>query len=258
MAFIPLYCTDSLIDSDASYLQSALRTPAPFAVSQNDLDLGLNTAIPTTQPQNTAIQVIDLFASAAINITGILAPVPETARAIFLRVLPNSSTITLVDASASSAAANRMEATSGANVALAAGQWTLLLYDIVTNVWVIAEKVETAGFKIELPASVTEGVTIALGGAFYSAHNTGNYDAAGTKTANAVDAYYAYGVVSPTVNYASSTALERKSQPLESGRDEIIQTRRGNPFMSWVSSNTTGGPTIRFRINEQGQGMNKH
>jgi len=95
-----------------------------------------------------------------------------------------------------------------------------------------------------------------LDGAFWSVHNTGNYDNGGTKTANAVDVFYRYGATVPTATYASSSAAERASQPIESGRDEVIQVTRHNPSVYFLCSNSTS-VTCRFRKNEQGQGMNR-
>lgn len=252
MAFVPLYCVNDLIDSIASFLQSSTIQPEVFSASQNDLDLGLNLAIPSTQPQRTTIKTVELRASTAINFTGLLAPVPETNRAIFLKnVSPNA--ITLVNASGSSAAANRFNATTGGDVVLAENQWALLLYDVVDNSWVIAQKVAADCFKLMLPSNASLGYIVALNGAYWRLNNTGFYDNAGTKTANAIDVYYRHGTVIPTVvaGYNSNSDALKESIPLPPSTsafcsEDLLQVNRNNPFIYFVSGNTTP-LTIKFK-----------
>lgn len=68
--------------------------------------------------------------------------------------------------------------------------------------------------------------------------------------------FYRYGSTVPTATYASSTAAEIASQPIESGRDEVIQATRTNPCVYFLCSNATS-VTCRFRKNEQGAGLNR-
>jgi hypothetical protein len=251
MAFIPVFHVASALDAHRAKDGTTAQLTA-ISASQNNYDLGLATVV---GPNNATSRVFELFATTAVNITGIVAPTSNDGKPYFLRVKDGSATITLVNASASSASANRFNATSGANVALAANGYAVLLYDSGVSQWTIGLSVPQNAFKLEVPGA-SEGAIVLFDGAFWSVHNTGYYDAAGTKTANAVDVFYRYGSTVPTATYASSTAAEIASQPIESGRDEVIQATRTNPCVYFLCSNATS-VTCRFRKNEQGAGLNR-
>lgn len=97
-------------------------SPPSFAVAQNDYaPTGINSA-----------NVIRLAATLASNITGILAPSPVRSKLITL-VNTSAVTLTLVNNSASSLAANRFQI--GANVAITTGKSQQLWYDVTTAAW---------------------------------------------------------------------------------------------------------------------------
>lgn len=252
MAFIPLYYVSSSLDAwSGKYPYKVKKTI--LTANTDNYDLEVDTALDRNQ---TFPRVFEISSSAAFNLTGVVAPATARQGVPYFLVNTGAFTITLINA-ATSTAANQFNVTLSGNYSLTAGSYVMIMYETVSAKWTVGLPVSQNAFTMELPASATEGVLIAYDNAFWSAHNTGFYDAAGTKTANAVDVFYRYGNVAPVLLYASSTAAERESIPLEPGRDEIIQVPRSYPIIYWLSTNTVGGPTIRFRKNEQGYGLNK-
>lgn len=250
MAFIPVYYVSTFPQS-WKLAPNQIRRMDSLATSQNNYDLSIES---TTNGRNgETCTIFELISSAAINITGIVAPTAGTGTTILL-YNAGASTITLKNASGSSSTANQMNVTAAADYSLTAGAWAVLHYDAVSK-WTVGTEVPSTVFKIEVPGA-SEGVITFFDCAWWSAHNTGYYDAAGTKTANAVDVYYRHGSTVPTQNYASSTAAEQASIPLASGLDELIQIKRNNPKLYWIATQSNG-VTVRYRKNEQGGGLNR-
>jgi len=78
--------------------------------------------------------------------------------------------------------------------------------------------------KLEISAGTPK--TVLLGPHRYEIFNTGNYDNAGSKTANAVDLFMALSSVTLAKTYAGSTADERGSIPIPSGGSKTVRGGR--------------------------------
>lgn len=251
MAFIPAFYTDTVLSAHVGSFGTARRM-AVLSASTDNYDLSLATT--SDLPNAETARVFEISASTAVNITGIVAPTANDGKPYFLKNI-GTSTITLVGGSGSSSSANRFNVTPSGNYTLAAGGYAVLIYDAGVTQWVVGFQVSGNAFKLEIPGA-TEGAIVMLDNAWWSVHNTGFYDAATVKTANAVDVYYRLGVTVPTQTYAGATAAECASIPLEAGRDELVQIPRGNPSIYFIAS-VAPHVTLRFRKNEQGGGLNK-
>lgn len=109
--------TVPVTEIDAEIAFSGIIEPAALAADANDWSpTGIGTA-----------SVIRASASAAVTVTGLLAPAADGA-IIFLQNVGTTYSITLANASASSAAANRFAI--GRNIALRPGQGIVLMYDL--------------------------------------------------------------------------------------------------------------------------------
>lgn len=103
---------------------SAILTPAQLTGSVNDYaPTGLNRAT-----------WVRLDASTPLNITGLKNTTAGKPRWLFLSNI-SANTITLVNASASSAAANRFALPGAANLAITRNMGVILIYDISSAVW---------------------------------------------------------------------------------------------------------------------------
>lgn len=250
MAFIPVYYTDTLLQAYTDNFGAVTRL-APLSASADNYDLTLATL---SAQNGETVRVFEISSTAAVNITGFVAPTVNTGKPYFVKNI-GTQTITLVSASGSSISANRLNATPSGNYSLIAGGYAVIIYDAGVSQWVVGFQVSGNGFKIKVPGA-TEGAIVMLDLAWWSVHNTGYFDSTGTKTANAVDVYYRPGNTVPTQTYAGGTAAECASQPIEATRDELIQTNRNNPSIYFISSQANG-VCCRFRKNEQGYGLNK-
>lgn len=248
MAFIPVYYPTSFLASYALAQDYGVKQLGELATSQNNYDIGVDA----TQINGQVYGTFRINCTSASNITGIVAPT-NTSKIIILQNV-GTATATLKNASGSSSAANRMNATSGADVSLTAGSSVILIYDSAATAWTIGTEIASNSFKLAIPGN-TEGLITLLPPWFYSAKNTG-LDTSGS-TVSGVVIYYRYGVTAPTASYAANTAATRESVPITASVDEIIQTKRSNPGIYWLCSSSTA-TVLEVRINEQGRGMSRH
>lgn len=217
-----------------------------LAASQNNYDLGLSDGA----------VVYDIRASAAINITGIVAPNPAAFQCIALRNV-GENTITLKDASGSSTAANRLlgfsAALASADVALAAGAWVPLIYDTAQSRWVIGVPIPRMGARLVVVTA--SGAWLLLNGAFFSLkHMSYEHDGA---TANAGMLAYRYGVSPPVIaDLTGDSAQKRESLPIVNGQDEVIQIPVGTLGMRLLPASGTD-LSVALRKNENGFGLNR-
>lgn len=244
MAFIPTYYPSTFpaaFRRGSGYAEKDMPT---LSASQNDYSLALST----TLDNGATVRLFNLHATTAIDITSIVAGAANTI--IILSASASSATITLKNASGSGTAANRLAATTGADVSLTAGTKAVLRYDGGASRWVIAQSMNSSGFKLEVPGN-TEGNIVLLDQAWWNMYHTGNRNNAGTKTAATGDVFYAYGLTVP----ATLTYVTNDSLPLVSLQTDRVQTPRSSPGIYLISSAATA-VTVRFSKIETGYGLN--
>jgi hypothetical protein len=229
-----VYHVDGFMDAQVGGAQCKVVTKDSISTSQNDY------AILTSADETIA----ELRASAALNITGIVAP---SAAKVLILYNRSAYTITLKDASASSAAANRILGISG-DFALVAGAFVPLFYDTVQSRWIVSTVVNRSGFKIDVDS--TDGAVVMLDARFWSALNTALSAAEAART-EAV--FYRYGLLVPTASYASDTAAKRASLPIQTNGDEVLHQPRGTLATFLLAD--ANDVVMSFRSNEAGLGL---
>lgn len=247
MAFIPCYYV-STFPQCWKLAPNQIRRMDSISTSQNNYDLSIES---TTNGRNGEVcTIFELVASTAVNITGIVAPTAGTGTIILL-YNAGSSTITLKNASASSAAANRMNVTAGADYSLTAGAWAVLHYD-AAGAWTVGTEVPQNSFKLAAPGS-TEGVILFFDNNWWKVKHLSK-DATGTGATT--DVFYRYGSTVPTADYTSTTAATRASIVLASGAEDIIQVKRNIPNVYFLTNSATA-VVLRFAKFDQGSGYNR-
>lgn len=174
---------------------------AEYSSAQNNLDLDLDN-----------YDVFDLLATAAFDLTGIVAPSSGQRRIILRNV--GTATITLKNASGSSTAANRFLDTRAtpADYTLAAGDFVVLVYDAASARWLVGQKMNRTGFKKELPA---EGAIIVLNGKEWNFEHLSTNKAGAASTG---DIFYRKGLSAPSADYGDDdAATDEATQILASG-----------------------------------------
>lgn len=215
-------------------------------LSGNQNDLALLTA--------NAETIFDLYAAAALNVTGIVAPV-----AVDVIVLRNrsSATITLKHGDAASAAVNRFACPGGTDYALLAGAEVALVYNTTTSLWDVGTEVPRSGFKLAINKAANEGQIVLLNKQWWAVEHV-SMESDGT-TAVTVPVYYRQATVEiPTASYAANTAATRASKQILAGKEALLQIKRGE-FGAWflAASGVTANAVLNFRPNEAGQGFNR-
>ncbi|MCZ7644350.1 MAG: hypothetical protein M5U26_03560 [Planctomycetota bacterium] len=237
MSLTALYAADFW---ESLHGQWPAQKQAELSASQNDYDLDLaggETAFDRTR--------FDLRASAAINITGIVAP--AAGQTIVLRNV-GENTITLKHQSGSSSAANRIITTDAGDLALAAGAWVPLVYDGTAQRWVAAASRPKSGFRMDVGSTATAWVVLLLGNVSWTLKHL-SIDAAGAAQSDTV--WYRKGVLVPGTSHAVDTAQRQASFPIFDGEFVALNQDReliGASFLAAANDITvTVEPTTRER-----------
>lgn len=267
MAFIPIYYAESFLAMFQGQNNAVKQSTYQLTASANNVDLGVdtiagseyNTYVENTNPTGGPYRgmypsIYRINCTAASNITGIVAPT-VTAQKMTPMIIQNTgtATITLVNASASSSPANRINCVGGSNLTIAAGAYRVIFYETAVTTWTAGRSMYSGGFGVAVPA--TDGVIVLLDAAFWDAWHTGNYDSAGNKTANTNDVFYAYGYTAPTPTTYTTNTEGNSTAVIQANISKVVQCKRELPGMTLLSK--SGTVFVQFSKNEQGQGFNR-
>ncbi len=189
---------------------------------------------------STSYKCFRVTASAAINITGILAAAAD--RVIFIDNTSGSATVTFKHQSGSSGADNRITCTTGADIALAAGEKMAFFYDQAiaewTNVVVLPSDARNA-FKIPVE---TDGTVLILGGRQWLMRHLSN----GPAGASTGTVGLAYGIVIPTIDYNGNSAATRRSTLVTNGLTCKVKVNANTAASAVYLIAATADVTVQF------------